>query len=119
MPWYGHWIWSLPRVLPMDSGARRCQQASASATALPSSVRYSASGRSAILRAIGLRVTSWSHAATYQAFSGWPRTLLVVERLDWSTVIFDLFPVPGGVSYAACQTHEFFLGNLQLPMSIV
>ena len=30
-------------------------------------------------RAIGLRVTSWSQAATYHAFSGWPMTLWVVE----------------------------------------
>lgn len=54
----------------MDSGANRCQQASARATALPPSVRYSASGRPATLRDIGLRVTSLSQAATYQTFSG-------------------------------------------------
>ena len=74
----------------MDSGASRCQQASASATGLPSSVRYRATGRLAIRRDIGLRVTSWSQAATYQAFSGCGRTLLVVELVDETTVMVFL-----------------------------
>ena len=74
----------------MDSGASRCQQASARATALPSSVRYRASGRSATLRDIGLRVTSWSQAATYQAFSGMAEDLVGGGALDPDTVTLPL-----------------------------
>ena len=66
-------------TLPIDSGASRCQQASASATGLPSSVRYSTNGVSATRTASGLRVTSRSHAATYQALSGKSMILRVVE----------------------------------------
>src|SRR3954449_12939925 len=63
-------ISSSPRSLPMDSGARRCQQASARATARPLVVRYMTIGRFAIVLDSRLRPTSWSHAAAYQALSG-------------------------------------------------
>src|SRR3954469_12404661 len=63
-------ISSSPRSLPMDSGARRCQQASARATARPFVVRYMTIGRFAIVLDSRLRPTSWSHAAAYQALRG-------------------------------------------------
>src|SRR3954447_25479489 len=63
-------ISSSPRSLPMDSGARRCQQASARATARPLVVRYMTIGRFAIVLDSRLRPTSWSHTAAYQALSG-------------------------------------------------
>src|SRR3954470_327977 len=63
-------ISSSPRSLPMDSGARRCQQASARATARPLVVRYMTIGRFAIVLDSRLRPTSWSHATAYQALSG-------------------------------------------------
>src|SRR5687768_18607929 len=63
-------ISSSPRNLPMDSGASRCQQASARATARPCVVRYMTMGRFAIVFGSRLRPTSWSHAAAYQALSG-------------------------------------------------
>src|SRR3954464_616942 len=63
-------ISSSPRSFPMDSGASRCQQASARATARPFVVRYMTIGRFAIVFDSRLRPTSWSHAAAYQALSG-------------------------------------------------
>jgi hypothetical protein len=64
----------------LDSGASRCQHASARAETCPSEVRHSASGRPATVRARGpLLVTSWSQAATYQAFIGQAKILLVTE----------------------------------------
>src|SRR3954463_8570173 len=78
-------ISSSPRSLPMDSGARRCQQASARATARPLVVRYMTIGRFAIVLDSRLRPTSWSHAAAYQALSGkWRKAAWPVGAVgDW------------------------------------
>src|SRR3954454_16812936 len=63
-------ISSSPRSLPIDSGASRCQQASARATGRPVVVRYMTIGLPAIVFDSRLRPTSWSQAAAYQALRG-------------------------------------------------
>ena len=73
--------------MPIDSGASRCQHASASATGRPSAVRYSAIGLPATVRASSpLLVTSWSHATAYQALSGCGKILAVTRPLGISSV---------------------------------
>src|SRR3954470_7195736 len=69
----------------MDSGASRCQQASARATARPFVDRYMTMGRLAIVFGSRLRPTSWSQAAAYQALSGkWRKAAWPVGAVgDW------------------------------------
>ncbi len=83
MPWYGHWISSSPSSLahgergqPVPAGVgERHGPAVLGAVEGERPVRDPRGH-------IGFRVTSWSQAATYQALSGYPSTLLVVELTD-------------------------------------
>src|SRR3954447_20818581 len=59
-----------PSSRPLDSGTRRCQQASSSAATEPSALRYITTCLPQIVRGSSAGFTSASQAAAYQAFIG-------------------------------------------------
>src|SRR3954453_3927252 len=84
-------ISSSPRSLPIDSGDRRCQHASARATARPFVVRYMTIGLPAIVLASRLGPTSWSHAAAYQGLRGkWRKVACPVCEADGDDIGVDI-----------------------------